>query len=342
MELLAIQAQQGRSMDRAVLTLFMAGAVRPSGCPDNSPLFRTYETAVRRAFRREIDNGEPQLLHIADAITDEGEPDETQIDEAFRRAAQASANRRTRRLHKQYEAAAELAGFGQMPHDHLLDVGERAWLTAAGVLDMDELAQKDELEENLSLWSNGFVPLDLQIFAAPPCKVCTSRTQRVPTSRQGRHDILKSACFCVLDRARAIGGATTMAVGLLRDRALRSTPEEDEYAHGAVMLFSHTIFRYLLRDPIKVWPGDPESIVPATLFFLYHCNWLRSGAAALDTLARWRMPDVPDVVEVSELFRDHAGTALTRTSEGVSALLMADGTVAAIKMLATKKSLHEG
>jgi hypothetical protein len=187
------------------------------------------------------------------------------------------------------------------------------------------------------IWHTGLLPLDAGIFAQPPCRICQLRAAHPPTSPQGRHEILNSANFNQLDRARAIGGATCLLVANTRDAALQKP--DDQFLQKAMMLCSNTVFRFLLRDQRKVASRRPESIVPLALFFLHDCRWLRSGAALLTQIALWKMQiknenrSAPAATARAISGTLRRGDVLQRSPGSIDMLLTIDGTVRAAELL---------
>jgi hypothetical protein len=335
-EALASQARQGRSMDLVVLTLFMAGVLQPENCPAADPLMQTYEAAVRQAFRTQIDRGDLALVQVLARATASDKDALTAEDQAFAEA-EAAANRRVTRTRLRLERlAADLGGTQPRTRDEMKREDEQALLSAAGLrplwFDHDEGDRDFE-----DIWHTGLPPIDLDIFAKPPCEACSSRTAHMPTSPQGRHDILNSACICQLNRARAIGGAICMLVANLRDAALQDPG--DQFLRDAVTLCANTSFRFLLREHRKVAPWRPETIVPCTLFFLQDCRWLRAAAALLTQIALWRMPTAEGDASIpaaaaramSQTLRRGAVLRLSENSAGM--LLSIDGIVQAAELL---------
>lgn len=128
-----------------------------------------------------------------------------------------------------------------------------------------------------------------------------------------------------------------MLVASIREAALNDPG--DDGLHYAVALISNTVFRVILRQPPKVSPRVPDSIVPITLFFLNDCRWLRSGAVLLTQIAVSQMPSVkgdtamPAVV-MGMMVETAGRTGMLRLfRDGVGMLLTADGLTEAAKFL---------
>ncbi|GAA1309033.1 hypothetical protein GCM10009634_73630 [Saccharothrix xinjiangensis] len=320
----------------------MAGALQPTDYPVNDPLMKTYKAAVRAAFQKEIDEGDQARDQISSIVENPTNNPEDAADDAFAQAAAAVKHRLSRnRVHLEH-LTAHLGGFKPRNRDELRSEHEQALLSAVG-LRPPEWDRSDGERDFEEIWHNGHVPLDARIFAQRPCDTCASRTTSMPTSRVGQREILNSACFCQLNRARAIGGAVSMLIANVRDLVLQNP--DDQFLQSIVNICSNTALRFLLREPRKVAPSRPESIVPSTLFFLHDCRWLRSGAALLTQIALLRLSDanvhasIPAFVAraMSEAMRRGR---LLRSDGGVELLLALDGTVHAAELLKLSEQHH--
>jgi hypothetical protein len=335
-EALVAQAGQGRSMHQTMLALFMAGVLQPVACSAVDPLMSTYEAAIRHAFRKEIDEGDPVRDKFAAADSEES------IDEASKRASKA-AKRHIRSKLRLERAAADFGGFQAQTLEELTYRYEQAVTSSAGLIPPDWVYSDDDRDFK-EIWDNGYIPLDADICAQPPCGTCEARTEHMPTSRQGQHDILDSVCFCELDRARAIGGAVTFLVANLRDSALQDP--DDPFLQAVMALCSNTVFRFMLREHRKLAPWRSESIVPCTLFFLHDCRWLKVGARVLTQVALWKIPSangdatIPATV-VRAMCKTIRKNHTLRSEDGVAMLLSMDGTVKAAELLKLIDVHHE-
>jgi hypothetical protein len=320
-------------MGQVMLTMFMAGVVQPERCSADDALGKTYEAAVRRVFRQWIDHGDKEWNRIATHLAASHEDQDRAADNAFAEA-EILARRRVVRQRIRLEAmTASLSGTTPRSPAEIQREEEQALLAANGFDEVDE----ETIRSLWKTWDTGLVPLDANIWAQPRCTTCASRTTKVATSPAGRRDILDSASFAELNRARAIGGAVCMLVAGVRDAALNDP--SDDGLRGAAALISNTVFRTLFRHPPKVSPQVPGSIVPCTLFFLNDCRWLRSGAALLTQVAVNQMPSVkgdtamPAAV-VSTLVETAGRAGMLRLFRGgVGMLLAADGLTEAAKFL---------
>jgi hypothetical protein len=334
LEVLACLAGQGRSMRQVMLTMFMAGAVQPERCSAGDALGKTYEAAVRRAFRQWIDHGDKEWNRIATRLAADGEDRSEAVDNAFAQAETIARRKSSKKWVRLDNTAAGLSGTRPRTSAELKAAEEQGLLVVTGLIPEPE--RDDDNRSLEEIWHTGLVPLDVNIWAQPRCTTCASRTTKVATSPEGRRDILDSASFAELNRARAIGGAVCMLVASIRDAVLN---EPSDGLRGAAALISNTVFRILLRQPLKVSPQVPDSIVPSTLFFLDDCRWLRSGAALLTQVAVNQMPSVQGdtamPAAVVGTMVETAGRAgmLRLFRNGAGMLLAADGLTEAAKFL---------
>lgn len=328
---LTAQAGQGRSMHQTILALFMAGVLQPADCPPSDPPMRTYEAAVRRAFQKEIDEGDVARDWIASVASNaelDGHDPEVAMDQAFAQAEVVAKRRVTRSRLRLERRAAGLGGFQPRTREELEREEQQAFLSAAELRPAEFDISEDERDFE-EIWHNGLPPLDLSLFIKPRCDICAARTLHMPGSRQGQHDILKSTCFCELNRARAIGGAVSMLVANLRNQALHDP--NNAFPQQAMEICANTVFRYMLREHHKVAPRRPQSIVFCTLFFLHDCRWLRSAAALLTQLALLGIPaakddpSVPGAVARAMSASFPRGRIMRQPELGVGMLLATDG-----------------
>jgi hypothetical protein len=324
-----------------MLTLFMAGILQPADCSADDPLMKAYEAAVRRAFRKEINEYDEARIQVSSMASAPGrDPDEAE-DDAFKAAQALARHRSSSRLHRLEQFGADLGGFQPRTRAELEREWEQSLLSAVGLRAPGWDLSEDErgFEE---IWHNGLVPLDVAMWAGPPCSTCAARTAHMPTSLQGQHDILDSVCFCQLNRARAIGGSVCTLVANLRDQALRNP--DDQVAQDALKLCSNTVFRFLIRGDRKVHPGEPGSIVPATLFFLHDCHWLRTAAVLLIEIALRSIPSakgdrsIPVAVAAAMNETLNRGTMLRKSRDAVGILLAIDGILQAGELLKLRRT----
>ncbi|MGW2732341.1 hypothetical protein [Streptomyces sp. NPDC001494] len=356
LEALATLTGQGRSAHRAVLGMFLAGVVRPASCGSSDEPYATYEKALRRAFRTEIDMADSDVNHIAalakgalpeSLICDGPAPEEATeagLDRAFAAAESAAAQRVTRRRGRLDRAAAAWGGLTGRTREQMLREEEQSLLAAAELVAPEwQHAPEESAAPPFPLDAGR--PLDAGIFTATrdTCD-CRSLTTHMPTSRAGRHDILDAVCFCQLDRARAVGGAVCSMVTTLRDAALAAP--DDPFLQAAMALCSRTVFRLLLRHGPQLSLQRPVSIVPLTLFFLQDCRWLRSGAALLMQFALWRMPAAEgDTARIAAVFRaldEELPRPRTLRSQGGTGLLLSlDGILHSARLLGVPGPANE-
>jgi hypothetical protein len=341
-EILASVATQGRSVQRTALALFASGAFQPEDPDSAGEVFSAYETAIRRAFRWQIDRGNADLRKIRAAVIPPGngnDPNEMDafddgLDGAYAEAAASIDKTWLREQLRADRLGAQLAGTQSPTADELNERHEQALLIAAlGQQAVANAGLEPMRHIRPSNWSRELLPLDAPIFGRR-C-TCDLRTTYMASTPEGLHDILRTATFAELNMARAIGGAVTMLAPVIREAAWANPA--DKNLKASARLYSSTFFRGFLRAPAKIdLERRPETIVSCTLLFLYNCAWLRSGAALLAALARQWM---------SAAGAAHALTATTQAfaqtvprAEWVrnglmSSLLQADGTALAVKLL---------
>jgi hypothetical protein len=330
---LAFRAGQGRSTDEAVLALFMAGFLQPQNTSYANELAATHIASVRRALSKWINSGDRDRDRIS-RIVDRGTSDpEKALDDAFAEAETISKRRTSKAKVTFDRIGAELGGGRPRTRGEMKAEEEQAYLNAAE-LRPPNLEHHSNERLFAEIWDTNSIPFDAHIFREE-CTICASRTERMASSRAGQQEILRAACFCEINRARAIGGAVSMLVAGVRDVAL-SNPD-DPFARAAVQLISNTVFRFLVRDPRKVSPDQPVSIASCTLFFLHDCRWQRSGAATLLQLALWKIDSAGSVSGVAKAARamddvlDRA--SLLRSADGVGMLLALDGILQSEELL---------
>jgi len=334
---LAYLASQGRSMQRTMLTLFTAGVVQPQDGPADGPLMRTYEAAVRRAFQKQLEDPGTTWNRVWARSQAVGEDPQAAEDSAFREAETLGRMSVPRRRIGFERTAAHLTGAQARSAEQMRRETEQALLSVTGLKNFGYDRDEGDLTFEQA-WDTGLPPLDLHIWTRPRCTICASRTTHVATSPQGGRDILDSASFFELNRAKAIGGAVCTLITQVRDAALRD-PEAPE-TRAAIALCANTSFRFFLRTPMMVSPQHPEWIVPCTLFFTRDCAWLRSAAALLTQHALWRMPTAAGLdkfapAKVARTITDTVGRANTIKlfKNGPWALLAADGLVASAELI---------
>ncbi|MEV7388667.1 hypothetical protein [Streptomyces sp. NPDC091215] len=331
-ESLALRAGQGRSTDEAVLTLFMAGLLQPRNTPCVNELTTTHIASVRRALNKWIASGDRDRDRISSVATD-GSYTESALDAAYSEAEKVSKRRTSKAKVAFDRIGAELSGTTPRTREEIRTAEEQAYLSAAQLWSplWDHI---DDERRRAEIWGTDSAPLDANIFRNE-CQICTSRTKHMAGSLIGQREILASACFCEINRARAIGGAISMLVAGVRDAA--HADPSDSFAQAAVQLIANTVFRFLLRDIAKVSPDQPGSIAPCTLFFLHDCRLLRSAAATLMQLAIWKIETAEDssaVVAVARAMDEvfHRPSIL-RSADGIGMLLTLDGTLEADELL---------
>jgi hypothetical protein len=345
-EALVSSASQGRNAQRTALSLFIAGILKPDRQEAGDPLFETYEAAVRRAFRWQIDRSDKDLRRIREAVTEPSEQDPDGLDAAYSAAAaavghephdgaaeetvEAAAARRgyggALRAERQ---AARLAGWKPPTLDDVQTRMEQALLAAA----LGDVASVERAPSYRM--APGRVPVDAAIFARG-CS-CAPRTEHFASTPEGLLEILDTASFAELDLARAIGGSVTMLAPAIRNGVLANPA--DEKLQAAAWLYSNTFFRGFFSSFPMFRPEQPETIVKTTLLFLYNCQWLRSGAALLATLAsKW--VGTASVEERNALPAITTAFAETvprsrwlRSGMGLRPVLQADGTAKALNLL---------
>ncbi|MBT2449179.1 hypothetical protein J7F03_19185 [Streptomyces sp. ISL-43] len=301
-------------------------------------LTTTHIASVRRVLNKWIDSGERDRDRIS-RFTDDGDHSEAALDGAYAEAEKVSKRRTSKAKITFDRIGAELSGTTARTREEIKTAEEQAYLSAAQL--RPPLWDRNEDERSFAeIWDTGLVPLDASIFRSE-CRVCTSRTKHMAGSLVGQREILESACFCEINRARAIGGAMSMLVAGVRDAALADPG--DSFAQAAVQLISNTVFRFLLRDIRKVSPDQPASIASCALFFLHNCGWLKSGAATLMQLAIWKMEsaeDTSDVVKVARAMDEVLHRpSLLRSAGGIGMLLTLDGTLESDELL-RRRSAH--
>ncbi|WP_149265075.1 hypothetical protein [Actinomadura sp. K4S16] len=305
-----------------MLALFMAGVLQP----DDSALFTTYEAAVRQAFRRQIKAGDVSKRQISDTAVAGDLPVDTAVDNAFRLAERAgrSVARQTRSLS---DFAAEVTGMPKRTSAEIARHNEEAILLSAEIGHAPSQGPGYLLRD---FETRGLPPLDLQIWVGPGCATCETRLQHGPGSDQGRLELLDATPFWELDRARALAGTVCLMADNFRAQA-RDDPD-NVLAQGVMKLFSVTALRPLLGMPRMVDARRPESIVFATLAYLYDCRLLKSAARVVLQIADWMIPpDEGNPNKMMSVFRAFART-MPRTdlsTENTHALLIVDGSLAA-------------
>lgn len=333
-EALACLSVQGRSMHHVLLTLFMGGVVQPGQCPAGDLLRETYETAIRRAFRKEIQQRDKALNRVTAHLA-ASYKDRTQAKDNAFKEAQALARRRADKARTLETTGASLSGTAPRTPEELQSEGGQALLAAARQI--PDLEPDDVYQRFGEIWFKDLAPMDAGIWAQPDCPVCDSRTANFATSPDGRRDILRSASFAELNRARAIGGAVCMMIAHIREAFLRS-PDDTALRHD-VALCSNTAFRVFLREPLMIDLRSPGSIVPCTLFFLSDCRWISSGAALLTQVAVNHMPsggrDTALPAAAADALVEIAGRSgiLRLFENGAAMLLMADGLTESAKVV---------
>ncbi|MGW9368818.1 hypothetical protein ACWGVR_02170 [Streptomyces xanthophaeus] len=327
-ESLALRTGQGRSTDEAVLTLFMAGILQPRNARNSDELTATHIASARRAINKWIDSGDKDRDRIS-RVANDGDYSESALDDAYKKAEKVAKRRASKAKIAFDRIGAELSDTLPRTRAEIKDAEERSYLSAARLQTPLEGHNADE-----RIWDNGLVPLDALMFR-DECPVCTSRTKHMAGSLIGQREILKSACFCEINRARAIGGAISMLVASMRDAALEDP--SDATAQASVQLIANTVFRFLLRDIRKVSPDQPTSIAACILFFLHDCSWLRSGAATLMQLSLWHIKSAKDLSTIASVSRAMDEVlhrpSLVRSTEGIGLLLMIDGISEANELL---------
>ena len=344
---LASQAAQGRNTQRIALSLFIAGILPPQSPEASDTLFETYEAAVRRAFRWQIDRSSEHLRKIRAAVTEPSEQDPDGLDAAYMAAAAAvgrklppevaeeavktaAAKRRT--YARMLRAERQAAHFAELKPPTLDDIQtrvEQAILFAA-------LGDEASVDRAPSDWvATKRIPVDAAIFARG-CS-CTPRTQYFASTPEGLHEILDTASFAELNLARAIGGSVVMLAPVIR-AGIRANPA-DEKLQAAAWLYSNTIFRSFFSTLPIFRPERPEPIVKLTLLSLYDCQWLRSGAALLATLAgKWmeagagKANDLLPTIAMA-FSEDIPRTRWLRSGMDLGPILQADGTAKALMLL---------
>lgn len=311
----------------------MAGSLQPRNASCSDELAATHIASVRRALGNWIDSGDrdrDNLSRLADGSTSDSE---TALDEAFAEAERISKRRASKAKAKFDQIGAELSGASPRSREEIKTGEEQAYLSAAE-LRPPHWDHNDDERSFADTWGTGSTPFDAKIFHGE-CQVFASRTGHMAGSRSGQHEILEAACFCEINRARAIGGAISMLVADVRDAALANP--DDSFARAAAQLIANTVLRFLLRDPRKVSPDQPESIASCTLFFLHDCRWQRSSAATLLQLALWKMDAVGDVSGVvnvaSAMDSVFHRPSILRSAAGVGTLLALDGTLESWELL---------
>lgn len=330
-ESLALRAGQGRSTDEAVLALFMAGLLQPRNIPCVNELTATHIASVRRALNKWIDSGDRDRDRISRRASD-GNYTESALDEAYSEAEKVS-NRRTSKAKVAFDRiGAELSGTAPSTRGEIKTAEEKAYLSAAQL--RPSLWGDDDEGERANIWDTGLTPLDASIFRNE-CQICASRTKHFAGSLIGQREILRSACFCEINRARAIGGSISMLVASVRDAA--HADPGDSFARAAVQLIANTAFRFLLRDIANISPDRPTSVAACTLFFLHDCRLLKSAAATLMQLAIWKIESAKDTSVVVSAARAMDEVlhkpSLLRSADGIGVLLALDGTLESDELL---------
>jgi hypothetical protein len=342
-EALSAAAARGRDTHRTVLTLFMAGALQPQTDGVAETLVRTYENAVRRAFRWQIDQGNVGLRKIRGAVVAplqqasdpfEDDPFDDGLTDAYDVAEALVTDESWRRWRvRPAREAAKLTGASPPTADELRQGSEQALLVAAlGAQATADTILDPMIHASESGRTIGSVPMDAKIFLRQ-CP-CVPRTTHFASTPEGMHELLQTATLAELNNARAIGGTVAMLAPAVRAAARSNSV--DERMDATAWLYSNTFFRGLLGSPPLVDPRRPESIVTCTLLFLHSCAWLRSAAALLATIDKRWMPDADKTGVLSAITCELARAAprANHIRHGqVGPLLQMDGTATALRLL---------
>jgi hypothetical protein len=193
-------AARGRGTHRTILTLFMAGAFQPTTDGIAEPLGRTYENAVRRAFRWQIDQGNVGLRKIRGAVVaplqrasdpieddsfDDGLTDAYDVAETL-----VTGESWLRWRVRPAREAAKLAGASPPTVDELRQGSEQALLVAAlGAQATADTILDPMIHASGSGRTIGSVPVDAKIFLRR-CS-CVPRTTHFASTPEGMHEILQ-------------------------------------------------------------------------------------------------------------------------------------------------------
>jgi hypothetical protein len=324
-EALVTAAGQGRNHHRTALSLFTAGVLEPRGADRNGEIYRTYETAVRRAFRWQIDRGNKSLRLVRSAVRSGTATDDDGLDEAFQTASDLLDKDR-KWIRAQQRAAllsSKIDGVPPPGVDRIRGHNEFALLQAS--LGTDAVSEPPP--PLLDLDNERHVPIDAGIFLTK-CS-CQPRTRHFPSSPEGLHEILATATFSDLNFARAVGCATLILAMNIRSSAAANP--DDEKAKAAALLFSHTFFRVFLRSGALFSLDKPESVVNTTLLFLNSCQWLRSAAALVVELSGiWIPGGGESTLAVFEVLRDHLPRARFMKAGLTGMLILQDASAMAL------------
>jgi hypothetical protein len=118
-------------MHHVLLTLFMGGVVQPGQCPAGDLLRGTYETAIRRAFRKEIQQRDKALNRVTAHLA-ASYKDRTQAKDNAFKEAQALARRRADKARTLETTGASLSGTAPRTPEELQSEGEQALLAQPG------------------------------------------------------------------------------------------------------------------------------------------------------------------------------------------------------------------
>jgi hypothetical protein len=344
LEALATTGGQGRRMDRPILALFMAGVLQPTDCPATDALMQTYEAAVCRAFRREIINEAAQVEEVACLANSSENSVEEAEDAAFARAEELAKRHVTNSaLHLERLVASLEEGSPRTRAEKERD-DQYVLLKAAGI-SVPDPERSDDQRSWAESWTVNRPQLDAAIFASH-CDVCADRTVHQRTSVEGQLEILESACFCQLNRARAIGGSAFFQLADIRDMAVGEPVSHD--IELAFSICASTAFQFALRNHRIVTPWQPQSIVMPTLFMTADCRWQLAGAALLLALGRIKSPHADKdplghVKMASAMAMDSDRAAMLRKDAvAMGLLLCTDGILSSAELLQLRTSSNFG